>query len=78
MEVKILRVYELNGILRVETECEYGKDNMGLSLDKKYKDPVTQEPRWKKEVANLLKAKYEPQLAKEKEIKEFRNTKLTI
>lgn len=39
LKIKVLKVYERDGLLRVETETEYGKDNLGLSLEAKYKDP---------------------------------------
>ena len=70
MKIKILRIYELNNILRVETECEYGKDNLGLSLDKKYLDPVTEKPKYLKEVKKLLEDKYLKKTATEKEIED--------
>ena len=68
MEFKILRIYELNNLLRIETECAYGKDNLGLSLNSKYLDPVTDKPKYLKEVARLLENKYKKELAQEKEI----------
>jgi hypothetical protein len=68
MKIKILKVYELNGVLRVETECDYGKDNLGLSLQQKYLNPVTQKPRYLDEVASLLKKKYEKAMATEKAV----------
>jgi hypothetical protein len=67
MEIEILRIYEKNGILRVETECQYGKDNLGLSLEAKYLD-FDDIPKWKKEVKKLLENKYSKELAQEKEI----------
>lgn len=70
MKVKILKVYEKNGVLRVETETEYGRDNFGLSLDAKYKDPITQKPKYLFEVRDLLKNKYEAKKAKAKHIKD--------
>ncbi len=70
MKVKILRVYELKGILRVETECKYGKDNLGLSLQQKYLDPVTQKPKYLKEVKELLENKYNKDMVREKEVKD--------
>lgn len=70
MKIKILRVYELNNVLRVETECEFGKDNLGLSLQQKYNDPVTGKPRYLKEVKSLLESKYTKELATEKDIKD--------
>lgn len=68
MKIKILKIYELNGILRVETECKYGKDNIGLGLDAKYLDPVTEKPRYLKEVQELLEKKYNKELAKKRPI----------
>jgi len=70
MKIKILKVYELNGNLRVETECDYGKDNLGLGLQQKYLDPVTQKPRYLKEVKSLLEKKYSKQLATEVAVKD--------
>ena len=68
LKIKIIRVYEKNDILRVETECKYGKDNIGLGIDKKYLDPATDEPRYIKEVKVLLEKKYNKEKAIEKEI----------
>ena len=59
MKIKILKVYELNNTLRVETECPYGKDNLGLSLDKKYLNPKTNKPQYLDEVKRLLEDKYQ-------------------
>jgi len=70
MKIKILRVYEKNNLLRVETECAYGKDNLGLSLKQKYLDPITDEPKYLAEVKKLLEAKYEKQSAIEKDVKD--------
>lgn len=68
MKIKILKIYEQNNILRVETECEYGKDNLGLSLDSKYKDPLTNQPKYLKEVKTLLENKYQKQMVQKKTI----------
>lgn len=57
VDAKIIDVYEEKGQLRVEVEHEYGKDNIGLSLDAKYLGSDGQ-PRWKKEVKDLLTKKY--------------------
>jgi hypothetical protein len=57
MEIEILKVYEKNGTLVVETECVYGKDKLGLSLEAKYLD-FDDVPKWKKEVKSLLEKKY--------------------
>ena len=70
MKIKILKVYELNGNLRVETECKYGKDNLGLGLQQKYLDPQTDEPRYIAEVKKLLNAKYGKQESKQVLIKD--------
>ena len=58
MEITILNVYEHESQLRVEVEHDYGKDNIGLSIDAKYLDPETGEPRWQSEVKELLEKKY--------------------
>ena len=68
LKIKIVKIYEKDGLLRVETETEFGKDNLGLSLEQKYKDPVTQEPRWKAEVRALLEAKYLKEKATPKDV----------
>ena len=68
MKIKILKVYEKAGLLRVETETEFGKDNLGLSLEKKYLDIETGKPKWKKEVRQCLERKYNKETAKEKEV----------
>ena len=75
MKIKILKIYEKEEILRVETECEYGKDNLGLSIDAKYKD-IDGEYKWLKEVKTLLKNKYQP--LKKEIFKQFKNKSLTI
>lgn len=66
VKVKIKKVYELGGLLRVETECEYGEDNFGFGLHQKYKNPLTGKPRYLDEVKMHLKKKYEKALLKEK------------
>ena len=68
MEIKILKVYELNNILRVETECPYGKDNFGLSINTKYLDSETEIPKWKLEVKKLLEEKYGLSTKKKKDV----------
>lgn len=65
MKIKILKVYEQGNLLRVETECPYGKDNLGLSLDSKYLD-FDDVPRWKKEVKKLLELKYGVEVRRKK------------
>ena len=70
LKIKIIRVYEKNDTLRIETECKYGKDNIGLNCKAKYLDPVTDKPRYLKEVKDLLEKKYNKELAKEKPIKD--------
>jgi len=57
VDVKIIDIYEEKGQLRVEVEHEYGKDNIGLSLEAKYLGNDGQ-PRWKKEITDLLSRKY--------------------
>jgi len=58
MEITIKKVEEVNGLLRIHTECKYGEDNLGLNLEKKYLDPVTDKPLWEEEVKSLLQNKY--------------------
>lgn len=58
MEITILKIYEEKNTLRVEVETPYGIDNIGLSLDKKYLDPATGNPRWQSTVQKLLEKKY--------------------
>jgi len=70
MKIKILKVYEKNDILRVETECAYGLDNLGLSLQTKYLDPVTGKPKYLAEVKKLLLQKYSKNLAVETPVDE--------
>lgn len=70
MKIKILKITEVNGCLRVETECDYGKDNLGLSPQQKYLDPITNKPRYLKEVKKLLEAKYEKKMVQEVPVNE--------
>lgn len=58
MKIKILKIYEQNGVLRIETECDFGQDKIGLSPDAKYLDPITNQPKYLKQVKKLLEAKY--------------------
>ena len=58
MKIKIIDVYEFKGQLRVEVEHEYGKENIGLSLDATYLDDMGQ-PAWKNQVKELMLKKYE-------------------
>ena len=68
MKVKILKIVEQHNTLYIYTECKYGKTRVGLSLDAKYLDPVTQKPKYLKEVKELLENKYEPSKATPKNI----------
>lgn len=77
LKIKILKVYEKEGLLRVETETEFGKDNLGLSLDQKYLDPATGLPKWQKEIRLHLEKKYLKENAIEKEVsKEMWDTEI--
>lgn len=58
MKIKILSVAELNGQLRVKVDTDYGVEDIGLSLDKRKADPITGQPLWYHEVADLLNKKY--------------------
>jgi len=57
MKIKIVDVYEEKGQLRVIVEHDYGKDNIGLSLDAEYLGSDGQ-PKWKSEVKSLMDKKY--------------------
>jgi len=57
MDIKIIDVYEEKSQLRVIVEHEYGKDNIGLSLESVYLGSDGQ-PQWKTEVKELLSKKY--------------------
>ena len=59
MKIKILGLKEVEGLLRIEVETPYGIEDLGLSLEKKTVDPLTGEPRWLKEIKELLNKKYE-------------------
>ena len=60
MEFTILKVFEQNDVLRVEVETAYGKMNLGLNIEQKYLDPITQQPKYLAEVKDLLEKKYNP------------------
>jgi hypothetical protein len=77
MKIKIIKVYEKNGSLRVETECPYGRDNIGCSLESQYLNPLTDKPKYIDEVKSLLERKYKRELVEEKEVnKELWNTEI--
>jgi len=77
MEIKILEIMEIGNSLRIKVETEFGIENIGLSIDKKYKDPFTGKYLWQREVKELLEKKYplnKSKLVEKKEIyKEFKN-----
>jgi len=77
MKIKIIRIYEKDNLLRVETECEFGKDNLGLSLDAKYKDRDG-EYKWMKEVKVLLQKKYGSPILEKEVFNEFKDKEITI
>jgi len=58
VEFEIIDMFELRGTLVVITECEYGKDKFGLSLDAVHVDPATNEPRLLPEIREKLANKY--------------------
>lgn len=66
--ITIKEVYEQDNLLRVIVETPYGIDNIGLSPDKKYLDPVTNQPRFLKEVKEMIENKYKPKKAVKKEL----------
>ncbi|MCK5601594.1 hypothetical protein KAR91_06995 [Candidatus Pacearchaeota archaeon] len=72
MKIKILEIFEKEGLLRVKTECDYGFDDIGMSLDKKKIDAITGIPKWQLEVKMLLEKQYKnAKPIKEKSLKEF-------
>lgn len=58
MKFKILDVEEIGQQLRVNVETEFGIKNIGMSAEKKYKDPFTGKPQWMTEVKEQLKKMY--------------------
>lgn len=80
MEVKILDVYEKNNVLRIEVETIYGKDNIGLNIEKKYIDPETGKPRFLKEIQEILERKYVTNTEKKEvtEANQFKGKVFTI
>ncbi len=64
MEVKIKKIEEKSGLLRIHTECKYGEDNLGLSLKQKYLNSETEKPKWENEVKELLEKKYGKKITK--------------
>lgn len=58
MEITIEKIFESGDQLRVIVEHPYGKDNIGLGLQAKYLDPETGNPRWQREVKELIEKKY--------------------
>jgi len=72
MKIKILDIKEEGDILRVKTECDYGEDDLGLSLESKKADPITGKPQWQLEVRDLLEKKYKnAKKAEKKDLKEY-------
>ena len=85
MDIKILNVYEQNNQLRVEVETPYGKENIGLNINKKYLDAETDEPKWKSAVKYLLEKKYgtleerqKKSLSDDKDVKNVLNKKMSL
>ena len=68
IQFTINRVFEKNDVLRVEVESPYGVDNFGLGIHQKYLDPVTQQPKYLKEIKELLLKKYQPDSAAETDV----------
>lgn len=65
LEIEILEVYETQGALRVKTRCKYGEDNLGLLPESQYLDRATNEPKYVKEVKELLAKKYGAKVRKD-------------
>ena len=58
MKIKIIDICEKEGQLRIKTECDYGFDDIGLSLDTKKINSLSGIPKWQLEVKKLLEMKY--------------------
>ena len=63
LKVTILSKEEVGGLLRVKVESPYGIDDLGMNLDKKYLNFVTDVPKWEDEVKFLLKKKYNKEIS---------------
>jgi len=82
MEFKVLSIVEMGQSLRIKVESEFGIDNIGLSINAKYKDPFTGKFMWQNEVKELLEKKYplnKDNIVEKKEIlKEFKNRRFNL
>jgi hypothetical protein len=58
MKFKVIDVEEIGTQLRVTVETEFGVKNIGMSANKKYKDPFTGKPQWLTEVKEQMKKLY--------------------
>ena len=78
MKIRILDIKEEGKILRVKTECDYGKDSLGLSIESKESD-IDGTPKWQREVKELLENKYaNAKKPKDKDYKKFIGKELDL
>lgn len=78
MKIKILDIFEEGDNLRVKTECDYGIDDLGLSLDK-LKFDLSGIPKWQIEVKKLLEAKYKnAKPIKKQSLESFKNKTIDL
>lgn len=68
INIKILDVKEINNQLRVKIETDFGIKNLGFSVEDKYLDPYTRQPRWHKKVHDCVKELYGRKECTEKSI----------
>lgn len=79
MKIKIIDIFESEGLLRVKTECEYGFDDLGLNLESKKINALTGIPKWQQEVKELLEKKYKNAVpVKDKPLKKYIGDELEI
>jgi len=78
MKIKIIDIFESEGLLRVKTECDYGFDNIGLSLESKKINSITGMPKWQLEVKELLDKKYKnaKPIKKEESLESFKGKEI--
>lgn len=79
MKIKILKVYEKDGLLRVKTECEFGVDDIGMNLNKKKFNGISGVPEWQLEIKLLLEKKYKKRKpTKKKSLKQFKDQEIDL
>lgn len=56
-DIEIISVDRVGEGLKIKVETPFGKENIGLGKQARYKDTLGK-PKWKKQVKKLLKKKY--------------------